>query len=131
MTRTEPTDEVHESRQSLWRLVAAPSIWLVYFLLSYLSAAIWCAKLADPGGRFAIVRLVIGVYTALALAGIAVVGHGGYRRHRHGTETGQHDFDTSAGRHRFLGFATLLLAALSAIATLYVALAAIFIEDCW
>ena len=129
--RTEPSDEVHESRQSLWRLVAAPSIWLAYFVLSYASAATWCARLADRGGGFSTIRVAIAVYTAVALAGIGLIGRDGYRRHRHGTETGRHDFDSPAGRHKFLGFATLLLAALSAIATLYVALAVTFIGRCW
>jgi hypothetical protein len=135
MTRTpqpgDAVEEVHESRQSLWRLLAAPSIWLAHFLASYVTAAVWCAKVGVDGSRLSTVRLAIGIYTAVALAGIGLVGHDGYRRHRHGTETGQHDFDTAAGRHRFLGFATLLLAAMSAVATLYVALAALFIERCW
>lgn len=148
MTRAEPSDEgaaraaggasmgstaeaVHESRQSLWWLAAAPAIWLTHFLSSYVTAAIWCAKQGAGGGQLSTARGAIGVYTVLALAAIGFVGYDGYRRHRHGTETGRHDFDTAAGRHRFLGFATLLLAALAAIAAVYVALAAIFIEDCW
>ena len=138
MTRVESHDEVdqveavHESRQSLWRLAAAPSIWLAHFLSSYVTAAVWCAKQGVGGSQLWTVRAAIGVYTVLALTAIGFVGHDGYRRHRHGgTETGEHDFDTPAGRHRFLGFATLLLAALAAVATFYGALAAIFIEDCW
>jgi hypothetical protein len=59
-----------------------------------------------------------------------LVGWSGYRRHRHGTETPPHDADTSGDRHRFLGFATMLLAGLSAIATLFVAMAALYFDHC-
>lgn len=120
-----------EHHESLWRLTWSPGIWVAHFLLSYLTAAIWCAKFAGPGGSLSTVRTAIAVYTLAALAGIAMTGWQGYRRHRHGMEAGQHDFDSPAGRHGFLGFATLLLSGLSAVATIYVALAAVFIRSCW
>jgi hypothetical protein len=41
-----------------------------------------------------------------------------------------HDHDTPADRHRFLGFATFLLGLLSALATIFTALVAIFFQDC-
>jgi hypothetical protein len=74
----------------------------------------------------------------VALIAIAIVGWEGRRRHRHpssalstsGTETTTHDLDTHEDRHRFLGFATLLLAGLSAVAVLYAAMAATFFETC-
>jgi len=126
----EPKDETHESRQSLWLLIVSPVIWAAHFLLSYITAAVWCAKFAGRDGSLGGVRIAIAIYTALALVGIGLNGWGGLRRHRHGSETTSHDFDTPADRHRFLGFATLLLAALSFVATIFVAIVALFFEDC-
>jgi hypothetical protein len=76
------------------------------------------------------VRAAVAWYTGFALAGITIVGWEGLRRHRHGTEATTHDLDSPEDRHRFLGFATLLLAGLSAVAVLYAALAATFFETC-
>jgi hypothetical protein len=115
---------------TLWMLTIAPAIWATHFLLSYVSAAIWCAKFANPGGLLGGVRTAVWWYTAAALIGIAIVGCEGYRRHSYGTETTTHDLDTAEDRHRFLGFATLLLSGLSAVATIYVALSAVFFRTC-
>jgi hypothetical protein len=121
-----PTPE----RDSLWSLTVAPTIWAVHLLLCYVTAAVWCARFAMPGGPLGGVRTAIVWYTVLALAGIAVVGWGGFRRHQYGTEATTHDLDTREDRHRFLGFATLLLAGLSAVAVVYAALAASFFDTC-
>jgi len=115
---------------SLWLLTIAPSIWAVHLLSCYITAAIWCAKFAPAGGSLGAIRSAIVWYTAVALIGIAVVGWEGLRRHRHGTEATTHDLDTPEDRHRFLGFATLLLSGLSAVAVLYAAFAATFFDTC-
>lgn len=123
---------------SLWLLTIAPTIWAAHLLLSYITAAIWCAKFAGPVGSLGNVRAAVAWYTALALIGIAIVGWEGFRRHsytsagqrRGGTEATTHDLDSPEDRHRFLGFATLLLAGLSAVAVLYAALSATFFETC-
>jgi hypothetical protein len=120
-----------ESGESLWMLTIAPSIWAVHLLACYISAAVWCAKLVDPGGSLGGIRTAIGWYTVIALAVIGLVGWDGFRRHRHGTETTTHDLDSPGDRHRFLGFATVLLSGLSALAVLYAALASSFFEGCW
>jgi hypothetical protein len=119
-----------EKHDSLWLLTASPVIWAAHFLLSYLSAAIWCARFVGADGSLAGVRVAIAVYTGLALSGIGLCGWRAYRRHRFGHATLPHDADTPEDRHRFLGFATLLLSALSAVATCYAALAAVFIGSC-
>jgi hypothetical protein len=124
-------NELPEHEESLWILTISPTIWAVHFLLSYISAAIWCAKVVDRDGGLEQIRLAIAVYTGLALVGIIMVGWRGFHRHRIGSTTGPHDFDTRESRHRFLGFATLLLSGLSAVATCYVALAAVFIGNCY
>jgi hypothetical protein len=131
---------------SLWLLTIAPTIWAAHLLASYVTGAIWCAKFAGPGDPLGNVRQAIAWYTAVALVGIVIVGWEGLRRHRHSstsvgaspstalrasrTEATTHDLDSPDDRHRFLGFATLLLAGLSAVAVLYAALAATFFETC-
>ncbi len=130
MNPTHRDHPAHESRQSLWWLIVSPAIWAAHFLLSYITAAIWCAKYAGAGGALGGVRVAIALYTAVALVGIGLNGWSGLRRHRHGSGTIPHDSDTPEDRHRFLGFATLLLAALSAVATGFVASVVLFFKDC-
>lgn len=127
---TAHTDAPPERKESLWLLIVSPTIWAAHFLLSYISAAIWCAKYAPRYGSLEPVRWAIAIYTVVALVGIALNGRSGLRRHRFGSESLPHDFDTPGDRHRFLGFATALLAALSAVATVFAALVVIFFEDC-
>ena len=124
------THPLHEHKESLWRLVVSPIIWAAHFMLCYLTAAIWCAKFAPRDGSLGPVRWAIVGYTAIALVGIALNGRNGLRRHRRGSETPAHDYDTPGDRHGFLGFATVLLSALSAVATIFAALVAIYFEDC-
>jgi hypothetical protein len=111
-------------------LTIAPTIWAAHLLLCYVTAAIWCAKYAMPGGALDGVRTAIAWYTVVALVGIAVVGWEGFRRHSFGMEANTHDLDSPGDRHRFLGFATLLLSGLSAVAVIYAAFAATLFETC-
>jgi hypothetical protein len=123
--------ETAEKNQSLWLLTASPVMWAAHFLLSYGTASVWCAKVAGPGGALGGVRVAIVVYTVVALAGIGIIGWIGYRRHSHGASSLPHDDDTPEDRHRFLGFSTLLLSALSAVAVVYAALVVVFFKDCY
>jgi hypothetical protein len=125
-------------RDSLWLLTLAPAVWAAHLLLCYVTAAIWCAKFAGPTGSLNGIPRAVAWYTAVALIAIAVVGWEGWRRHRHpstalgtgGTETTTHDLDSREDRHRFLGFATLLLSGLSAVGVAYAAMAAMFFDTC-
>ena len=150
-TSREPTASNH---YTLWLLTIAPTIWAAHLLLCYITAAIWCAKFAAPDGPLGGIRSAVIWYTAVAMCGIALTGWEGFRRHRHpstplgagsatplgaspstmlrasGTEATTHDLDTPEDRHRFLGFATLLLSGLSAVGVLYAALAATYFETC-
>jgi hypothetical protein len=125
------SEELAEENQSLLLLTASPVIWATHFMLSYLTAAIWCARVAGPDGSLGGVRVAIAMYTVLALSGIGWIGWRALRRHRYGTATLPHDDDSPEDRHRFLGFAALLLSALSAVAVIYAALAAVFIGSCY
>ncbi len=117
--------------ESLWFLIAAPTLWGVHFLLCYATASVWCAKVVGPGGSLATARMTIAVYTALALIAIGIIGWVGYRRHSLGAAELPHDDDTPEDRRRFLGFATLLLSSLSAVAVIYAALVTVFVERCY
>jgi hypothetical protein len=121
---------VPETAESLWRLATPPLLWATHFLLCYGTAALWCAKYAEPDAPLTPVRLAIAVFTALGVVAAGLVGWSGYRRHRLPGGAVPHDADTPEDRHRFLGFATLLLAGLSAIAMSYEALAIVFIRSC-
>lgn len=128
-------DPLHEKNESLWLLTVPPAIWAAHFMLSYLTAAIWCAK-AEPGGSILGVRWAIAVYTLLAIAAMGGVGWRGYRNARSGGLGGgedwgpPHDADSPESRRRFLGVGTLLLSALGLVAILYAALVAVFIGNC-
>ncbi len=121
-------DDTAEGNQSLWFVVAAPLVWAGHFIASYFTAAVWCERYAGPDASLGGARVAIGVYTVLALAAIGLVAAFAWRRYRQGDD--RLDADTAMGRHRFVGSATLLLAALSALATVYSALAAVFVGSC-
>jgi hypothetical protein len=130
-SRINPANELAAGRtEPAWRIIASPVIWAAHFLLCYVTAAIWCAKAGDPQSSLWTVRVAILIFTAVALLAIGGVGYGGYRSHTLGSAALPHDADSPEDRHRFLGFATLLLSGLSAVAVFYAALAAIFIETC-
>ena len=120
----------HERHQSLWLLTASPTIWAVHFLLSYATTAIWCAKWGGPGSSLTSVRIAIAIYTLVALIAIGVIGRIGLKRHTHGETDLSHHSDTPEDRHRFLGFATLLLSTLSAVAVLFAGSVTIFFGTC-
>jgi hypothetical protein len=111
-------------------LTVSPGIWAAHFMLCYVTAAVWCAKQPTALAPLDGVRIVIFIYTAAALAGIACLGWLGYRAHRLGGEEPPHDEDTEEDRHRFMGLATVLLSGLSGAAVIYAGLAAFFIETC-
>ena len=119
-----------EAEESLWRLAVSPTLWALHFLLSYACVAVWCGKLADPGGSLEPARRAVLFLSVLALAGIGVNGWGGVRRWRAGSPPLSRGFDTDEDRHRFLGHATVLLSALSAVATAYVTGAVLYFQDC-
>jgi len=123
-------DAVHESRQSLWFVVVSPIVWALHFVASYATAAVWCARVVERGGMLGSARTAIVVYTVVALAIIGAMTWHGYQRHMFGGTGGTHDNDHPEDRHRFLGLATVLLSGLSAMATVFTALAVYAFEDC-
>ncbi len=120
------TGELPEEKESLWLLAASPGLWAAHFLLSYATAAVWCAKVAGPEGSISGARAAIAVYTGVALVGIGLVGRRGWLRHRR-AQGHEHDFDSPAGRHGFLGFTVSILSGMSAIGVVFVALPAVLL----
>lgn len=124
------TTKLAEEHESLWEVTASPLVWAAHFMLSYLSAAIFCAKLASIESSLDPVRAAIGIYTVVALLVVGVVGTRSARRHHRADQGAAHDQDRPESRHRFLAFTTLLLSGLSAVAIVYSALATLFIRSC-
>jgi len=122
--------ELHERHENLWVLVYAPALWAAHFLLSYVTAAIWCARVVGRDGSLGTVQVLVGLYTLVALIGIGLTARRALRRHQYGDSSLPHDEDTPEDRYRFLGWATLLLSGLSAVATIYVAVVVLFVDTC-
>lgn len=123
-----PSD-VDEPRQNLWALTTGPAIWTGHFLTTYIAAAVWCGN-TGAHARFGMVLVAYGAATVAALIAVAWVGRGGWRRYHLGQAVPSHHKDTPEDRHRFLGLATLLLAALSGVSILYSALATVMLRGC-
>lgn len=119
-----------EHRASLWLLTAGPTVWALHFLASYVTAAVWCAKAGTAAAPLGDARTALWLYTLVALVAIVLFGWRGLRGHRRGDAALPHDDDTPGDRHRFLGFATLLLCGLSFVAVVYVTMAVAVIGTC-
>lgn len=112
---------------NLWTLLTPPTVWALHFLFAYVAAAMACGETPFELGP---VRVAIGVATALALGLIALAGRQAYRHWGMGADRPPHDAATDEDRQHFLGFATLLLCGLSAVAVVFSALPALFLSDC-
>jgi hypothetical protein len=117
--------------ESLWAMIIAPTIWAVHFLACYILAAIFCAKAGAPSADLATVRWWIAGLTVVALAAIAACAIQAFRLgHFMEGKAAPHDADTIQDRRRFLAYATLMLSGLSFVATVFVALPAVFFASC-
>lgn len=125
-----PGELCSERRENLLKLAVGPGIWVSHLLASYVTVALYCAKVAPKDGPLSSSRWLVLAYTVAALVGIAWIARDAYRRHRFGTGAVPHDFDTPQDRHRFLGFAGFLLAIISFVGVLYVALPFAFVSTC-
>lgn len=123
-------EQVREEHESLWWLAAAPLIWAAHLLASYCTAAVYCQKLSSRGAPLGSARIAIALYSLLALGALIALGVRSYRRQRFDDTLGTQHRDTPEDRHRFLGFATLLLASIAGLAVLYQSLPALFIGSC-
>jgi hypothetical protein len=122
--------ETAESRQRPWLIAVAPTVWFAHFLACYLMGAVWCAKVAGPGGPLGPVSWAVAGFTAAALLLVAWSAREGLRLQRLARSGPPYEGDTPRERSGFLGLSTLLLSALSAVAVFYVGAAAVFIGSC-
>lgn len=117
-------------RADLVTLIVAPTVWAAHFLVCYVAAAVHCARAAAALAPLGPVRWTIAVATLVALALILAAGAQAWRHWGFGLQDPPHDADTPDDRQHFLGYATLLLAGLSFVSVLFVALPAVMIGDC-
>jgi hypothetical protein len=115
---------------NIWSLIVSPTIWIVHFLFCYISAALFCAKWADSGD-FNTLRLIIVIATLVALGGIIAAGAQAVDDWRKALDTEwEADKPTLRMRRRFVGRAAFLLAGLSAVGVIFVALTVFFLSSC-
>ncbi len=125
------SEEFREERDSLWRLSLGPVVWSLHFVISYGAAALICARFADlPDANFWL-RAGIAALTVLALAIIGTLGWRAWKQWDMMRDP-EWENDQSHGedRHQFLGHAAFLLAVISAIGVIYVALPIFLTEGC-
>jgi hypothetical protein len=123
-------DRTAEARQRLWIVPGPLVIWALHFMLSYVTAALWCGRFGGRLEPLAAAHGLLAAYTGAALLAIGAIGRMAYKAHAHGAAEPPHDADSPADRYRFVGFAALLVSGLSAIAVLFTALSAMLIESC-
>ncbi|KQT65761.1 MULTISPECIES: hypothetical protein [unclassified Aureimonas] len=119
-----------QTRDTLWTLILTPTVWALHFLLSYVFAAFQCAPNEAIFETIEASRLAIAGLTAIALVVIAYVGLRSFREWRVNEGSFPHAGDTAEERERFLEFSSVLLAGLSFIGVLFVALPALLFADC-
>ena len=119
-----------KTEDTLWTLIAAPTIWAFHFLFSYMLVAWQCAPNGDPFRDIGGARALIGVITVVCLGLIGLILRRAWREWREGGGGFRNDQDTAEAREGFLEFSTLLLAALSFVAVLFETLPIVMIGDC-
>lgn len=119
-----------KTQDTLWTLIAAPTIWGFHFLFSYMLVAYQCAPNADPFKQIGGTRLTIGGVTFVCLGLIALILRRAWREWRSQGGGLRNDQDTPEARERFLELSTLLLAMLSLVAVIFESLPVLMIGDC-
>jgi hypothetical protein len=115
-------------RESLWRPIVAPVIWALHFTVCYIWISLACGRFS--AGGFDGARTGIGMLTALAIAMMAWCFIHGFRRHGRRLPDRSNDDGTPEDRSRFMAFTTMLLAALSIVATVFVGYAVMAMGRC-
>jgi hypothetical protein len=128
------TDEVRRETGTgtdLWQVIAAPIIWALHFLFSYVYAAIYCEK-AGRDASLAAPTLVISGATALALLLIGLSGYQLWQVRARSLTDDDFEFEHNSPeeRHRFLSHVALMLCLLSAVAVVYVTIPMLYLSSC-
>ena len=121
------TEETPFRHESIWHMVAAPTVWTLHFAIIYAITAVECSKIGTPE----VARLSILVLTVAALAVIGVIAWKAWVQWDYPDDQDYvHDKPTVEDRREFLGHAGWLLAIVSAIGVIFVGMPALFIETC-
>ena len=128
---TKETRRARGKGTDLWRVIFAPTVWSLHFLVCYIGAAIYCEKLGreaalDP------VRLLVMLATAVGLVLVGLSTRGLWRVRGRSLTDDDFDYEHNSPeeRHRFLSHVALMLSALSAIGMIYVALPVFLLGSC-
>ncbi|WP_018697824.1 hypothetical protein [Amorphus coralli] len=115
----------------LWRLITAPTIWAVHFLVCYVGAAIYCEK-AGRASALLPVTWFVAATTAVALLGLGLVFLSLWRVRGFSVVGGDLNYlgNTPEERHRFLSHVSMMLCVLSAIGVVFVAMPAFMLGTC-
>lgn len=130
-TPTQETRRETGEGTDLWRVITAPTIWALHFLVSYVGTAIYCAKWGR-GAELDPARWMVLGATAVALAGMGWVFWSLWKV-RGLSVTGQdhiYEASTPEERHRFLSHIALMLCVLSTVGVLYAAIPVFAVETC-
>lgn len=115
----------------LMHVIAAPVVWALHFLFSYVYAAIYCEK----SGRSAAldqptIAVVVATIVALALIGWSTLTLWRVRERSVTDNDFEFEHNTPEERHRFLSHVALMLCVLSAVAVLYVTIPMLYLDTC-
>ena len=123
-------DLANQTRDTLWTLIATPTIWALHFLFCYVAAAYACAPNVRVFETIEGTRTAIAGLTLVSLALIALIGFRAFREWRGREGKFPYSQDTANDRERFLEFSSLLLSSLSFVAVIFVAMPALVFVDC-
>ncbi len=112
----------------LWIPLLSPIIWSTHFTISYIWAALACGRFAS--GAAASLDVTLLVLTVIALVPIALLFVRGFRQLGFEMPDQPNDDGTPEDRARFMSYMTIMLAALSGMATLLVGVAASSMGGC-
>lgn len=121
-----------ERDESLWWLALAPAIWLLHFVATYITVAVWCARAASRDDALGPARIAGFGFTLAAFVALGALSAVAWRRRAVKKEPPQvaPGDDSSRARHGFLGHAVFLLSALSALGVAYVGSALVVFGSC-
>ena len=112
-------------------LAVGPTLWSLYFLAVYITAAVRCAGAETADAGIGGIRIAIAALGLLTIGAIGVAARDAWRRWRAaGGGWPPHGDDSHQSRRQFMALSALLLCGLSVVATIYVALPAAFLADC-
>ncbi|MGE0592375.1 MAG: hypothetical protein AB7Q15_07535 [Vicinamibacterales bacterium] len=127
-------EHLAEERQPVWIVPAPLVVWALHFLACYVTAALWCGPAVGTAlGSTALAGLPVAlftIYTIASMLALLALIRMGYRAHTLGEASPPHDADSPADRHRFIGYATLIIAGLSLVAVVYSAMAVFMVRTC-